>query len=490
MQKRRKISLIIIYSPIVFVIISMFFVSFLLQRSVDIGYLLLITIILCFFVYLVAKKIYDSIDKYARDLDKKRKQLKEKNKLLKQMLYKDLLTKLPNKKALFEDIEKMKTPKIILFDIDSFGDINEYYGSEVGDFILLHVRDFLLQFAKKFDAKVYRVGADEFALLEDESLDIEKYEELLEELVFELKAKEIEIPSLNQSIQIHVTIGASLESSKTFAKAHIALAHAKQTQKDFAFYMQSLDTKEAYAKQVKWSNLIKEAITKDEIIPYFQPIFDADGKLVKYECLARIVSEDKAISPIIFMETSKNVRQYAKIAKVLIEKSFSKISKTDKQISINLLARDMSDSDVSNYIVDKIKEYGVAKQVVLEILEDENIEKLERAKSFLDRVRRMGVKIAIDDFGTGYSNFSYLLKLRPDYIKIDGSLIKHIDTDDNSIAIVSAILAFSKKLGIKTIAEYVHSKEVYEKCKELGIDEFQGFYLGEPTSSLVDISSL
>jgi EAL domain-containing protein (putative c-di-GMP-specific phosphodiesterase class I) len=102
----------------------------------------------------------------------------------------------------------------------------------------------------------------------------------------------------------------------------------------------------------------------------------------------------------------------------------------------------------------------------------------------------MGVKIAIDDFGTGYSNFSYLLKLRPDYIKIDGSLIKHIDTDDNSIAIVSAILAFSKKLGIKTIAEYVHSKEVYEKCKELGIDEFQGFYLGEPTSSLVDISSL
>lgn len=99
----------------------MFFVSFLLQRSVDIGYLLLITIILCFFVYLVAKKIYDSIDKYARDLDKKRKQLKEKNKLLKQMLYKDLLTKLPNKKALFEDIEKMKTPKIILFDIDSFG---------------------------------------------------------------------------------------------------------------------------------------------------------------------------------------------------------------------------------------------------------------------------------------------------------------------------------------------------------------------------------
>jgi EAL domain-containing protein (putative c-di-GMP-specific phosphodiesterase class I) len=97
----------------------------------------------------------------------------------------------------------------------------------------------------------------------------------------------------------------------------------------------------------------------------------------------------------------------------------------------------------------------------------------------------MGVRIAIDDFGTGYSNFSYLLKLKPDYLKIDGSIIKNIDKDKNSEAIVEAIISFAKTLHVKTIAEFIHSKEVYDKCYKLGIDEFQGFYLGEPNPDLV-----
>jgi EAL domain-containing protein (putative c-di-GMP-specific phosphodiesterase class I) len=303
-------------------------------------------------------------------------------------------------------------------------------------------------------------------------------------LVQKFKSREIFIPQKNESVAIHITIGSSLESEDVLAKAYMALYHAKETQKDYAFYIQTLDTKELYAKQVKWANLIKKAIEKDEVVPYFQPIFNDKGEVTKYECLARIMSEDKAISPGMFLETSKNVRQYPKMAKVLIEKAFQRISHSDKSVSINLLARDMSDSDVSNYVLDKVKEYDVAKQVVLEILEDENIQELERVTIFLNRMRRMGVRVAIDDFGTGYSNFSYLLKLKPDYIKIDGSLIKNIDSDANSVAIVSAILTFSKKMGIKTIAEYIHSKEVYDKCKELGIDEFQGFYLGEPSSTL------
>ena len=97
----------------------------------------------------------------------------------------------------------------------------------------------------------------------------------------------------------------------------------------------------------------------------------------------------------------------------------------------------------------------------------------------------MGVKIAVDDFGTGYSNFSYLLELKPDYLKIDGSIIKNIDTNRNSQEIVKAIVSFAKSLHVKTIAEFVCSKEVYEKCLKLGIDEFQGYYLGEPKANLV-----
>lgn len=129
-------------------------------------------------------------------------------------------------------------------------------------------------------------------------------------------------------------------------------------------------------------------------------------------------------------------------------------------------------------MVEKLKAYGAVKQVVFEILEDESVESLERVEVFIDRVKRMGCKIAIDDFGTGYSNFSYLLKLKPEYIKIDGSLIKVLDKDPKSVAIVSAIITFAQKLGILTIAEYVHNENVHSLCLELGIDEFPRFLSG------------
>lgn len=485
MKDYKTISRVIIYSPILFIIISISVIGFLIQDSIHFYYTAFVGLILLVIVYLISRSISENIHEYQENIGLKAKELDEKNRLLKDMLYIDSLTKLPNKKLLLEELSSMEAPKIIILDIDSFRNINEYYGSEVGDFILLDLKKELEKIIKNTEMKLYRLGADEFALVEDESLDVEKYEDLAQGLVDLFKAKEIEIPSIDTSIEINSTIGLSLDSEDTLTKAYIALNHAKNTQRDYVCYIKTLDTKDTYAKQVKWSNFIKEAIAKDQVVPFFQPIFDREGKVNKYECLARIINDkEEAISPGMFMETSKNVRQYANIAKVLIQKAFKMIAQTDKSVSINLLARDMSDSDVSNYVVDKIKEYGVAKQVVLEILEDENIENLGRIETFLSRVRRMGVRIAIDDFGTGYSNFSYLLKLKPDYIKIDGSLIKSLDTDTNSLAIVSAIIVFAKKLGIKTIAEFVHKKEIYEKCKELGIDEFQGFYLGEPSSSL------
>ena len=169
----------------------------------------------------------------------------------------------------------------------------------------------------------------------------------------------------------------------------------------------------------------------------------------------------------------------------MIEKSFQKIQGREDTISVNLLARDMSDSNVSNFVISMLKKYDVAKQIILEILENENIENLQRVTTFIDKARRMGCKIAIDDFGTGYSNFSYLTKLKPDYIKIDGSLIRNLENDKNSYAIVDSIIVFAQKLGIKTIAEFVHNEKTFEICKNLGVDEFQGFYLGEPSPRLL-----
>jgi len=446
------------------------------------------------FVYIVFRKIIKKALSYQDDFfDEKAKvaqimeELQYANDQLSSQLYIDTLTQLHNRLALEKAILEMKEPKLILLDIDGFKDINEYYGTGIGDYILQEVASELRGFAKKHHTQLFRTGADEFALLEEAALDIERYEELAIELVELFKGRLIEVSSLKEPIEINVAIGFSLDAEDVFEKAAMALGEAKKREIDYLCYFKKIEHTTLYAEQIKWSSFVKEALANDTVTPYYQPIFNRDGKIVKYECLVRILNEkEEAIPPGLFLSISKKVKRYADIEKVLIDKSFSEISGTNKMISLNLLARDMSDSNISNYVVDKLKEYNVSKQVVFEILEDESIESLERVAIFIDRVKRMGCQIAIDDFGTGYSNFSYLLKLKPDYIKIDGSLIKALDKDANSVAIVSAIITFAQKLGIKTIAEYVHNDRVYALCLNLGIDEFQGFYLGEPSARLKD----
>ncbi len=381
-----------------------------------------------------------------------------------------------------KDIYIMNEPKLIILNIDSFKDINEYYGNEIGDYVLCEVADIIKDLSMQEGLNSYRIGADEFALLEDAVLDIDRYEELSIKISNMFRGKMIDNPNYKDEIEINVTLGFALEKEYILEKASMALKEAKIKQIDYQCYFKRINDKKKYINQIKWSKFIKNAIKNDRIIPFYQPIFNTQLEIVKYECLVRILDEnEEIIPPGLFLNVSKKVKRYADLEKLLIEKSFAKISETGATVSVNLLARDMSDSNVSNFVISMLKKYRVSKQVIFEILEDENITEIERVENFIQKLKKMGCKIAIDDFGTGYSNFSYLMRLHPDYIKIDGSLIQNIDKDKNSYAIVSSIIAFAKKLDIQTIAEFVHNEEIFKICLELGIDEFQGFYLGEPS---------
>ena len=419
------------------------------------------------------------------ELEESNRKLKESNQVLKYQLYIDPLTNLQNRRALERDISSAKEPKLILLDIDSFTDINEYYGNSIGDFILVEIAQILKEFVNKEGMSLYRLGADEFALLEDTPLDVGRYEELAEELLSMFKSRMMYVPAIDKDVEINITLGFSLDETSLLEKALLALSKAKEKQIDYLCYFKNIDTKERFIEQIKWSDFIKKALKENRVIPFYQPIFDSSGRIVKHECLVRILDEnEEVIPPGLFLEVAKKVKRYSEIEKHLIDKSFAMIADNNKVISINLLARDMSDGNVSSYVISKLNEYNVAKRVVFEILEDESIKNISRVGAFIRKVKKMGCQIAVDDFGTGYSNFSYLMELQPDYIKIDGSLIKNLDKDRNSLAIVTSIITFARKLGIKTVAEYVHSEAIFEICLDLGIDEFQGFYLGEPSSRL------
>ena len=117
-------------------------------------------------------------------------------------------------------------------------------------------------------------------------------------------------------------------------------------------------------------------------------------------------------------------------------------------------------------------------------MESEGIENYDEVKNLIKKVKEFDCKIAIDDFGSGYSNFTHILNLNVDYIKIDASIIRTIHTDKNSAHIAKLIVDFAKKMGIKTIAEFVYSEEVFRKVQSLDIDYSQGFYFSEPRKNI------
>jgi EAL domain-containing protein (putative c-di-GMP-specific phosphodiesterase class I) len=241
---------------------------------------------------------------------------------------------------------------------------------------------------------------------------------------------------------------------------------------------------EDYAHNIEWIKRIKEAIQEDRVVCYYQPIFtNKNKKPTKYESLVRIIDRDgQAISPFFFLDIARKAKLYPQITQIIINKALDTFKeRTDIEFSINLTIDDILSEKTVNHIYQRLESYPNPSRVIFEITESEEVTDYQVINKFIKRVKEYNVKIAIDDFGSGYANFEHILNIDADYIKIDGTLIKNINTNENSYIITEAIINFSKKLGRKTIAEFIHNQDVYNIVKELGADYYQGFYLGVPS---------
>ncbi|HCL41494.1 MAG TPA: sensor domain-containing phosphodiesterase, partial [Pseudomonas sp.] len=139
----------------------------------------------------------------------------------------------------------------------------------------------------------------------------------------------------------------------------------------------------------------------------------------------------------------------------------------------------------SDHILDSIASRGMGKQVIFEILESEGIENYSAVRQFIDRAKAQGCRIAIDDFGTGYSNFEHLLRLDVDLIKIDGSLIRQLDSNPTALTLCRGIVQFAQELSMQTVAEFVHNPAVLNQVRALGIQHAQGAAIGMPSAALI-----
>lgn len=424
----------------------------------------------------------DSIEENTKNLEYK---IETRTAELKYKLYYDELTGLKNRISLVGDLKKEEFCALSLIDIESFDDINELYGYSVGNEILVEIMQMLKTFCKKRKIVLYRLETGNFAIIDNRIEKFVSYDNFLEEILTLFK-KEIYIKSLGIEIFVYVTIGASISQLEPLKSANIALKKAKQNGVRFLVYNKSIDTRDNIKKSMYWREKINEAIDEDRVIPFFQAIYDSNKNIIKYETLMRIHDEIDGkpyyLSPGTFFEIAIKTKQYFKLNQIVIKKALDNIDKINKDISINISFSDVMNRGFSQFIEETINNLSKEQRekVVFEILESDHISDYGILDAFIIKYRKKGIRIAIDDFGTGYSNFSHILKVKPDYIKIDGSLIKNINSDENSYEMVKAIIDFSKALNITIIAEFIHSQEVFDIVKELGADEFQGYFLGEP----------
>lgn len=409
-------------------------------------------------------------------------ELIEQKQKLEQLATTDMLTNLGNRYKLFNDIKSgFKT--LVLIDIDNFSHINDFYGYAFGDKLIKIFANILKEEFKDIDINLYRLQADEFAILNVNFVEVDCQAAMLHFLQ-NIVTKVINIDG--EEISIEVSGAVSKDKNSPYTTAIMALKHGKSHKQHLVVYNESISLEKDYANNIYWNKKVQKAIKDDRIVPYYQPIVTNDTlEIKKYETLMRLIDEDgKVISPFYFMEIAKKTKNYKLLTKIMIQKSFEYFKDKDASFSINLDIADIQDNSSVDYITSMLERYNIATKVIFEIVESEEITNYDVVLNFINRVKSYGCKIAIDDFGSGYSNFSYIIKLKADFIKIDGSLIQNIDTDENSLSLVNAIVGFAKDLHMEVVAEFVKNEKIYSIVQSLGIDYSQGYYFSEPKPSI------
>ncbi|MEO1927836.1 MAG: EAL domain-containing protein [Nautiliaceae bacterium] len=488
----KKIEFIKIYKPWNWIIVSNIFIDdinkilykkekafeYEIKKLIAI-YLILSTVTLLL-IHFIIKKLNASVKKivssYEGVIESKNKLLQKINQNLHlevekktteliENMFSDKLTNLPNREKLINDI---KNNFIAIINIDDFKEINDFYGVEEGDKVIKEVAKFLNSIAP-----TYKLSGDEYAIIAPLPA---KLKHIISEIIKKLKSKKFKVGK--DEIKISITVGIG----KTLAEADIALKYAKKRKKQIIVYNKKLPILKEFEENLKWKKIINEAIEKDNVIPFVQPIIhNKTKKVYKYECLMRIYHNGKFYTPYFFLNIAKKTHQYETLQAIMIQKCFETFSKLPYNFSINLSLSDLKNDQFRMFLFKKIEEYKIAPKLTIELLEDEEMISDKKLNEIIYQLSKTGAKIAIDDFGSGYSNFVYLIKNLPiDIIKIDGSLIKDILKDEKLKKFLKKIVEIAHDFDFETIAEFVENEELFNEISKLNIHASQGYFFSPP----------
>nr|WP_242462922.1 bifunctional diguanylate cyclase/phosphodiesterase [Persephonella atlantica] len=409
----------------------------------------------------------------------------------------DPLTDLYNRRT-FEDFLRYEVSRakrknhrfsLIMIDLDNFKYINDTYGHQIGDTVLKSVADILEKSVREGDL-VARIGGDEFVVLLSET-NLEFAVKVAERLRKNLESNRI--CTLNGDIiSVHASFGVveypthGRDKEELMMIVDNALYRAKDLGKNIVYVPSPEEIEKIIHKQRKDFHILQKAIEEELFFPYFQPIFElSENRITAYECLARIRDENgNTISAYRFISLAEKVGKAKDIDSIIIKKSLKMKEERGikEKLFINLSSKVISDSSFWDYVFSLMKQHSInPAEIVFEITEREAVKGITDVQRLIIMLKEKGFGFAIDDFGSGYSSFYYLKHFPIDFVKIDGEFIKELKPEDpKSTAFVESISLLCKRLGIKTIAEFVENRETVEILKFIGIDYGQGFYLGKP----------
>jgi len=394
----------------------------------------------------------------------------------------DKITNLANRESLMNDISMLKhEAMLIILHINQVEAIKQLYGFKVVKEIITDKAETLKHLIKKNEASLYNLNIQEFAILVRDKRLFDKYLSILHFSIFN------NIDSSTYSIGGGKKIIADFSAGISYGKKHlyhttnVALQEAILSKANYKVY--KVDPKYDEVKKLSLDKfqIYKTALHDGNIVPYFQPIVDAkDFSVMKYEALARLQLDDgEIVLPYDFLNSAIEDKTFEFFTRQMMQKVFNIYSKTYVEIAINLTYENIKSQSMLGYIKNRLDKYG-GERVTFEIVETEEIRDYTVVENFICTVKEYGCKISIDDFGSGYSNFTNLIKLNIDFIKIDGTLISKLLIDEKAKIMVQGIVQFAKSINIKTIAEFVSSKEISDCVRNLGIDYLQGYHHGKP----------
>ncbi|NBN64367.1 EAL domain-containing protein [Microvirga tunisiensis] len=400
----------------------------------------------------------------------------------------DALTGLPNRRRLeqaFPSMVHLLDPgqhrAVMMMDMDGFKPINDVYGHSFGDELLREFADRLVETVGD-EGLVARLGGDEFAIvtpvLENKDAATGIARRLLNRIQEPFVVGERQV-SVSTGIGIAVFPDNGYSIVELLRRADVALYRAKTSGRaTFRFFEVAMDA--AILHRTLLEQRLRVAISSKAIEPHFQPVLDLKSRrVVGFEALARWTDRDfGTVPPSQFIAIAEDCGLMPELTDHLLRSACEAAATwpKDQYLSFNISPVQLQDRMLPLKVLTILNQTGMdPRRLELEITENSLVRDPKTAKEILDQLSSTGIRIALDDFGTGHSSLRYLREFHIDTLKIDQSFVARMSSDEESAAIIRAILGLSRGLGIETVAEGIEQRDQIEALNTQGCRFGQGF---------------